>query len=92
MSKYRKDVPTVIGNPARVIAQPKTRRWIYGIAIAAVPLLVAYGVIAESDAALWIGLAGAVLGTGVPALAAANTPTDEQTLAENVRHSQGGDG
>ena len=91
MSKYRKDVPTVIGNPARVIAQPKTRRWIYGIAIAAVPLLVAYGVIAESDTALWIGLAGAVLGTCVPALAAANTPPDEQTLAENVRRSQGGD-
>lgn len=73
MSKYRKDVPATLGNPARVIAQPRTRRWIYGIAVAAVPLLVAYGVIAESDAALWIGLAGAVLGTGVPALAAANT-------------------
>lgn len=92
MSKYRKDVPTVIGNPARVIAQPKTRRWIYGIAIAAVPLLVAYGVIAESDAALWIGLAGAVLGTGVPALAAANTPSAEGTLAANLQSSQGGDG
>lgn len=92
MSKYRKDVPTVIGNPARIIAQPKTRRWIYGIAIAAVPLLVAYGVVAESDAALWIGLAGAVLGTGVPALAAANTPSAEETLAANLQSSQGGDG
>lgn len=78
MSKYRANVPTVIGNPARVIAQPKTRRWIYGIAVAAVPLLVAYGVIAESDAALWIGLAGAVLGTGVPALAAANTDVPKE--------------
>ena len=66
MSKYRADVPTVIGNPARVIAQPRTRRWIYGIAVTAVPLLVAYGVIAESDAALWIGLAGAVLGAVWP--------------------------
>lgn len=78
MSKYRADVPTVIGNPARVIAQPRTRRWIYGIAVAAVPLLVAYGVIAESDAALWIGLAGALLGTGVPALAAANTGVPQE--------------
>ena len=78
MSKYRANVPTVIVNPARVIAQPKTRRWIYGIAVAAVPLLVAYGVIAESDAALWIGLAGAVLGTGVPALAAANTDVPKE--------------
>lgn len=75
MSKYRKDVPTVIGNPARIIAQPKVRRWLYGIAVAVVPILTVYGIIAESDAALWIGLAGAVLGTGVPALAAANTDT-----------------
>lgn len=73
MSKYRADVPTVIGNPARIIAQPKTRRWLYGIAVAVIPILTVYGIVAESDAALWIGLAGAVLGTGVPALAAANT-------------------
>ena len=78
MSKYRKDVPATIGNPARIIAQPRTRRWIYGIAVAAVPLLVAYGVIAESDAALWIGLAGAVLGGGVPALATVNTDVREE--------------
>lgn len=75
MSKYRADVPTVIGNPARIIAHPKTRRWLYGVAVAAVPILTVYGILAESDAALWIGLAGAVLGTGVPALAAANTDT-----------------
>lgn len=74
MSKYRKDIPTQIGNPARLIAQPKTRRYLYGIATAIVPILVVYGVIAEADVALWIGLAGAVLGTGAPALAAANTP------------------
>lgn len=88
MSKYRKDVPAVVGNPARVIAQPKTRRWIYGIAVAAVPLLVAYGVIAESDAALWIGLAGAVLGGGVPALATANTDVP----AERDPNLRAGDG
>lgn len=73
MSKYRADVPTVIGNPARIIAQPRTRRWLYGIAVAVIPILTVYGIVAESDAALWIGLAGAVLGTGVPALAAVNT-------------------
>ena len=52
------------------------------------PLLVAYGVIAESDAALWIGLAGAVLGTGVPALAAANTDVP----AERDPNLRAGDG
>ena len=88
MSKYRKDVPATLGNPARVIAKPETRRWVYGIAVAAVPLLVAYGVIAESDAALWVGLAGAVLGTGVPALAAANTDVP----AERDPNLRAGDG
>ena len=88
MSKYRANVPTVIGNPARVIAQPKTRRWIYRIAVAAVPQLVAYGVIAEAEAARWIGLAGAVLGTGVPALAAANTDVP----AERDPNLRAGDG
>ena len=88
MSKYRKDGPPVIGNPARVIAEPRTRRWIYGIAVAAVPLLVAYGVIAESDAALWIGLAGAVLGGGVPALATVNTDVP----AERDPNLRAGDG
>lgn len=79
MSKYRAETPVKIGNPARVIADPKTRRWLYGIAVAVVPLLTVYGIVAESDVALWIGLAGAVLGTGAPALAAANTggPADE---------------
>lgn len=73
MSKHRGEVPPVIGNPARIIADPATRRWLYGIAVAAVPVLVIYGVISESDAAVWIGLAGALLGSGAPALAAANT-------------------
>lgn len=53
----------------------KTRAWIYRIAIAAVPLLVAYGLIQDSDAAMWLGVIGAVLGTGTNVLAAANTST-----------------
>lgn len=51
----------------------KTRRYVYGIALAAVPLLIVYGLITAEVAPLWVAMAGAVL---VPGLALAN-PTEE---------------
>lgn len=51
------------------------RAYIYRTACAVVPILIAYGVISDSDAALIVGLAGAVLDLGTSALAAANTTT-----------------
>lgn len=53
----------------------KTRAYIYRISVAALPVLVAYGVLAENQVAMWLGLAGAVLGVGTNALASANTST-----------------
>ncbi len=50
---------------------PAVRRWVYGIALAAMPLAVLYGIVSEAAAPLWVTLAGAVL---VPGLAIANTP------------------
>ena len=54
---------------------PSARRWAYRVGAAAVPLLVGYGVIAESTASLWLGLAGALLATGELGMAAKNTKT-----------------
>jgi hypothetical protein len=48
------------------------RAYIYRIVLALVPLAVIYGVVQEQDVAVWVGLAAAVLGTG---LATANTST-----------------
>lgn len=50
---------------------PQLRRWVYGIALAVVPILTAYGLISEDLAPLWVSLISAVL---VPSLALANTP------------------
>ena len=58
----------------RIITDPKTRQYIYGILCAAVPVLVATGVIAEDQGGLWITLIGAVLAPAGLGLAAANTP------------------
>lgn len=51
---------------------PRVRRYLYRVGMAAVPLLVAYGVVAQEYAALWSVAFGAVL-----AVADANVPTGE---------------
>ena len=54
----------------------EVRKWIYGISLAAVPLLVLYGVIDEAAAPLWVALIGAVV---APTLALTHlTPKDEE--------------
>lgn len=50
---------------------PTVRRYVYGVAVAALPLLIAYGVLTEEHAPLWVAALGAVL---VPGMAWANTP------------------
>lgn len=52
----------------------KRRRWAYGIAAAAVPVAVGYGLVSGEQAAPLLGLAGAVL--GISGLALANPTTD----------------
>lgn len=49
-----------------------TRAYVYRILVAASLLVVAYGVVSSEEAALWLGVAAAVLGNG---LAAVNTTT-----------------
>jgi hypothetical protein len=51
------------------------RAWIYRLATALVPITVFYGLLADNEAALWLGVLGAALSTGGHALASANTPT-----------------
>ena len=51
---------------------PAVRKWLYGIAVVVMPLLIAYGVLSAEEAPLWIALVGAVL---VPGLAVAHTDT-----------------
>lgn len=51
---------------------PAVRTRIYGVTTAAVPLLVAYGVIGAQTAPLWGALVFAVFGTGTALL---NRPT-----------------
>ena len=50
-----------------------TRAYIYRVLLAAQPLVVAYGIVTDQMAALWLSVLAAVLGNG---LAAKNTSTD----------------
>ena len=70
---------------------PAVRAWIYGVIIAAVPLLTAYGVLDDSKAAVWVAAAAAVLGLGTSAAHVKAAPevvetaaVDEDALAERV--------
>jgi len=47
------------------------RKYLYGISLVAMPLLVAYGAVSESMAPLWIAFAGGIL---TPALAMNHLP------------------
>lgn len=57
------------------------RKWLYGVLLAAVPILIIYGVLDSEAAPLWVALAGAILGPGV-ALAHTPAPEDYQPAAE----------
>lgn len=50
----------------------QTRAYIYRVLLALQPVVVAYGLLTEQMAVLWLSVAAAVLGTG---LAAVNTST-----------------
>lgn len=76
MNKYRKPGPAEI-NLGRVIRSPKARLYVYGVLGGAAPLLVAYGIVTDTEVALWLSLAGTVLATGGLGLASANVPTTE---------------
>ena len=59
---------------------PSRRRWIYGIAIAALPLLIAYGVLDDSTAAVWAAVLGAVLVPGLALGHVTDAPEDGGSL------------
>lgn len=56
---------------------PKVRQYLYAVLTALVPILIAYGVVESADAAIWVALGAAVLGTGT-ALTHTNTKLDPE--------------
>ena len=55
------------------IKDPNTRKWIYGIVAATIPVLVILGFVSGEDTQVWLNLAAAVLGLGTAGLAVPNT-------------------
>lgn len=54
------------------------RRWIYGVTMAVIPLLVIYDVISNEVAPFWASLAAAVLGVTSGAVALGNVPPKDK--------------
>lgn len=60
----------------KIVVKEATRGYIYRVLTAAMPLLTLWGVVADNEVPLYIGLAGAIL--GLP-LAAVNTSTKKES-------------
>lgn len=58
---------------------PETRRWIYGIIAATVPLLVTLGAITGDVAGQLLNIAAAMLAIGGSALAISNVPAEKES-------------
>ena len=72
-----------------MISDPNKRKWIYGVIIAALPILAALGILEESNVPLWVALAAAIF---APSLAIAHvghsqadTAMDEDFDAESFQ-------
>jgi hypothetical protein len=58
--------------------KPETRKWIYGIIAAVVPLLVTIGTLSETLASQILTVVAAILTVSGSALAIKNVPTDSK--------------
>jgi hypothetical protein len=57
--------------------KPETRKWIYGVIAAIVPLLVIVGILSEELASPILNVVSAILTIGGSALAISNVPTSK---------------
>lgn len=64
------------------LQDPKTRKWIYNIITAAIPVLVLLGFVSDEIAASIMNLVAAVLAVGGFQLASANVPDGEDSLSD----------
>ena len=71
-------------NASTLIHNPRTRKYLYGVLAAVVPLLIVLDILTEEVAGHVLLIAAAVLGVGGPALAVANVgDEDEDTLSDD---------
>lgn len=70
MGKHSRRSEIAVINP---LFRPAIRKWLYGITSAAVPILVAYGILEEATAPLWLALFAQVFATGTAYL---HTPNE----------------
>lgn len=66
--------------------KPETRKWIYGVIAATVPLLVTLGTLTDDVARQILNILAATLAIGGSSLAIANVP---ETTPQSVEHQAG---
>lgn len=77
--------------PNRWIPSLKARRYLYGVGIALLPVLMAYGIVDQNGIALWGALLGSVLGVTGLGVALVNTverPEDKAEREHNEKEAE----
>lgn len=47
------------------LSEPSNRKWVYNVLLSVQPLVVAYGLLSEQEAVLWLSVVSSVLGLGL---------------------------
>lgn len=77
--RHAKQVPLPSGDiTPRLVSwfTPRVRSWLYLVLTAVIPLLIAYGIVDDHTAPLWVALVAAILGQGTAWL---HTPHGDTT-------------
>lgn len=59
----------------KIVLTTKTRQYLYGVMLTFAPLAIAYGIVSDSEAGLWLAAVGGVLGIS-NSVALVNVPKD----------------
>lgn len=84
MNSHRAAGPAI--TPGRIITDPEVRRYLYGIATAAVPLLVGLGLFTAEHGGMWLAVVGSILAPAGLGLAAVNTPGRDLEDEDPLEH------
>jgi hypothetical protein len=73
------DHEAVPQNLGKIVQDPATRRWIYGIAASLIVLLQAYNLLSPEEATAWANVASSVVALATAGISIPNTPSKAPT-------------
>jgi len=69
------EAPSTPQELGKIVRDPATRRWIYGIAASLIVLLQAYNLLTPEEADAWVNVASSVVALATAGISIPNTPS-----------------